>query len=156
MVIELGVESSIEGIELQFEIDKIEGEFEEHEVMLNDKELGVLHDLNTAPCTFKYNAEGNFNERFSLVFNSAILNVDELQTDQKIIMYMNDGKLMIDSPLHMQQIKLYDIQGRLLQVYKPNSSNAELNIDHISKVNFFMVQIVNEKGNTLTRKMLRY
>ena len=156
MVIDLGFESSDEGIELQFEIDKIEGEFEDQEVLLSDKGLGVLHDLKAGPYTFSYKDSGSFKDRFSLVFNSAVLNVDELQTNQDINMYMNDGKLFIDSPWFMQQIKIYDIQGRLLLVYDPNSSHAELNIDSILRVNFFMVQVFNEKGNSFTRKMLKY
>ncbi|MDN3642825.1 DUF839 domain-containing protein [Lutimonas halocynthiae] len=156
MVIDLGFEVASEGVEMQFEIDKIEGVLKDHDVLLHDKELEVLHDLNTAPYTFNYKGTGSFKDRFSLVFNSAVLNVDELQTNQDINMYMNDGKLFIDSPWFIQQIKIYDIQGRLLQVYNPNSSNTELNIEPISRINFFMVQVFNEQGETFTRKMIRY
>lgn len=156
MVIDLGFEAVNEGVEMLFEIDKIEGVLKDHDILLKDRELDVLHDLNKGPYTFNYEGKGTFKERFSLVFNSAVLHVDELQTDQDIIMHMDEGKLIIDAPWFMQQIRIYDIQGRLLHINSPNSSNTELNMELILRGNFFMVQIVNEQGNTFTRKMIRH
>ena len=156
IVIDLGFETDIEGIDMQFEIGKIDGELKDQDILLRDKEAGVLHDLNIAPYTFSYKGKGSFKERFSLVFNSVVLGVDELQADQKIEMYLNNDRLYIDSPWFMEQIKIYDIQGRLLKVYKPKASHVELIIDPVLRGNFFIVEVFNEKGNTFVKKMIRY
>jgi len=115
-----------------------------------------LHDLNTAPYTFNYKNKGNFKDRFSLVFSSAVLGVDELKADHGIEMYLINDRLYIDSPWFMEQVNIYDIHGRLLKIDKPKEMHAQLNIDRILKGSFFIVEVINEKGNTFAKKMIRY
>ncbi len=90
-------------------------------MLLLDKDHGILHDLNTSSYTFTY--EGRiFQDRFNLVFNSAVLGLDEDAIVEDVKVYMKDQNLIVEAQDLIEQIKVYDALGRLVRKEQPQSA----------------------------------
>lgn len=155
-VIQIGFDAALEGIEMTLEIDRMEGLLTDQDILLFDNENGKLHDLNTSPYIFNYNGKGTFSDRFSLLFNSAVLGIDEDIIPEAVKIYMKDQYLIIEAQHLVEQIKVYDALGRLVLKKQPRSAYNELNLDRIKTGGFFIVELVDSEGKALTRKMIKY
>ncbi len=154
--IELGFEVKTEGNTMTIEIDRIEGILNEAEVVLVDHELAVMHNLKQKAYHFNYGTKGEFLERFSIVFNSAILLNEDASVSENINIYVQDENLFVDSPKEINDIKIYDILGRNLISDRPESKSFEMNLDELEKGSLFIVKIKGVNGFELTRKMIKY
>ena len=141
---------------MTLEINRKEGLLKDREILLFDKENGNLHDLNTSAYSFTYNGKGVFKDRFSLLFNSAVLGLDEDVMAEDIKIYLKDQYLIIEAQNLIEHIKVFDALGRLIRKDRPQSAYNELNLDRIKTGGFFIVELVDDKGKTFTKKMIKY
>lgn len=154
--IELGFEVKTEGSAMTIEIDRTEGVLNEAEVILVDHELSVMHDLKEKAYHFNYAAKGEFLERFSIIFNSAILLNEDISVFESINIYVLDENLFVDSPEEITDIEIYDILGRKLISDRPESKSFEMSLDELEKGTFFIVKLKGINGFELTKKMIKY
>ena len=141
---------------MKIELDHMEGLLKDQEILLLDNENGIVHYLNMSPYIFKYEGKGSFEDRFSLVFNSAVLGLDEDILDEDVKIFMKDQYLIIETQNLIEQVKLYDALGRLMFKEHPRSNYSELNLDKIRMGGFFIVELVDEAGKTFNRKMIKF
>ena len=92
-------------------------------VYLQDNAIGVITNISEAPYQFT-SGYGTFNNRFTLLFeNEEVLNTLENEIEA-IVVHPNptSGRITISAPNNrIQNIKLYDIIGRLVQEKKETS-----------------------------------
>jgi len=69
---------------------------------------------------------------------------------------MKDQHLVIDAQRVFEQVKVYDALGRLFLREKPRATHSEINLDQIRMGGFFIVELIDETGRTLNRKMIKY
>ena len=112
--------------------------------------------MNIAPYTFYFDGKGAFRDRFSLLFHKAVLGLDEEISVKDVKIYMKDQILIIDAQNIIQQVKVYDALGRLIQKRHPQSTYSELNLDQVRPGSFFVVKLIDEMGAILNRKMIKY
>ncbi len=155
-VVKIGFDSELESLEMTIALDRKEGLLKDHDILLLDKDKGVLHDMNASSYTFNYEGKGAFKDRFSLLFNSTVLGVDEDTVFEDLKVYMNDQNLIIDAQSSVIQVKIYDALGRLILKEHPESTYSEINLDRIIQGGFFLVEIIDDGGKAFTRKMIKY
>ena len=141
---------------MKIELSRKEGLFRDQDILLLDNDNGILHDLNLSPYNFTYEGKGSFEDRFSLLFNSVVLGLDEDTVAQDVKVYMKEQHLIIDAQDLIEQIKVYDALGRLILKEQTLADYFELNLDRIKMGGFFIVELVDAEGKTLTRKMVKY
>ena len=154
--VKIGFDAEMEGLEMTIDLGRKEGVLKEQDILLFDHYNDVLHDLNTSPYTFKYDGKGQFKDRFSLLFNSSTLGLDEGTIVEEVKVFVKDQYLIIDAQNLIEQVKIYDTLGRLILKKQPQSVYSEFNLDRIKTGGFFIVELTDESGKTLNRKMIKY
>ena len=154
--IDMGFAVKSEGLTLTMEIDRAEGILSEAEIILIDHELEVMHDLKQKEYQFNYDSIGEYLDRFSIVFNSTILSTKGVNEQIKVLVYMKDGELFVDSPEIINKIEIFDILGRQVLSHNPASEVVQLNIDKIDTGSFFIIKVTGENSLDISRKMIKY
>lgn len=118
--------------------------------MKSDSALNV-GDLvkNRANIFFDYNFPIE-TDAAETVFES--LKTDEFPNDASIVVYPNPTHdlLKISGSNTIQTVELYDVQGRILQIFKAGKTEAQLDLSSHSKGIYF-VKIITEKGKKVEK-----
>ncbi|GEP52050.1 hypothetical protein FNO01nite_27220 [Flavobacterium noncentrifugens] len=98
-----------------------------------------------------------FDYNFPIVTNDAettftALSTDVFTNDQSVVVFPNPAQDIININCNntIKSIELYDIQGRILEVFAANKISAQINISDKSKGVYF-VKIITEKGKKVTK-----
>lgn len=122
-------------------------------ILFKMKSNNTLHDgdlvKNKANIFFDYNFPIVTNDA-ETVFES--LNTDEFANDRSVVVYPNpvQNKLQINCANTIRTVELYDMQGRILQAFKADKMQAQLDISNQSKGIYF-VKIITEKGKKVKK-----
>jgi hypothetical protein len=156
--VKLGYFSGIPGA-FNINIDSKEGVFntELSEILLEDRLLGVTHNLKESPYRFTTET-GTFNERFVLFLNNKakakVKAIDEVVLSGLVIS-SKDKQIRIYSNVEMiDKIQVYDLIGR--SIFKKNDVKgnevfvSDLNTGHQA----FMVKVELTNGQTSTKKII--
>ena len=154
--IDLGIDISDNDMDLLIEMERAEGPLQDAEIFIMDHTLGALHDLKQGSYHFENNTAGSFDNRFSLVFNSAILSEEDLSFAEGLIIYLEEETLIVDGVEEIDEIRLYDILGRQLMSDRPKMNSFQLGIENIRTGSFFIVELKGKNGTITTKKMLKY
>ena len=120
--------------------------------------LYKIKSLNTLVLGDDVSQQANiyFDYNFPIETNTAtttfdVLSVDEFELDNSVSVYPNptNGQLFINSTYGIENIVLYDIQGRKVQGFNPSEGNM-LDISNVSKGVYFL-EITSVKGNSTTK-----
>ena len=118
--------------------------------MKSDSALNV-GDLvkNRANIFFDYNFPIE-TDAAETVFES--LKTDEFANDTSVVVYPNPAHdlLKINSSNTIKTVELYDVQGRILQVFKAGKTEAQLDLSRHSKGIYF-VKIITGKGKKVEK-----
>ncbi len=140
-------------------IAQFEGDFFDNTtVYLKDYDLDVIHNLSASEYTFTSN-EGDFSNRFEIIFNPESLSVETFETDSSsisiITLNSNTIQFTVPNPLAIKSIKLYDIIGK--ELYHLNGSNNS-NVETYTLANLsqatYIAQIELSNGNTVSKKVI--
>jgi len=138
-------------------IDLLEGsELTQTDIFLIDHLEGTITNLKEASYTFASN-ETLQADRFMLVFEDLALNVDDNSLDQNISLYPNpaSNQLTINSgDIVLQEAVIYDITGRALQTLSLQTTNTQLNIQHLKAGNY-VLQLIDNNGNSITKRFIK-
>ncbi|QBZ96594.1 T9SS type A sorting domain-containing protein [Flavobacterium sangjuense] len=137
-------------------INAVDGLFADNmqPIYLKDDLTATYHDLNTGAYSFASEA-GTFNDRFEIVY-ALPLGVDNPSfTPNAVVIYPQNNDLVVNSGnIIMSSIKIFDIQGRLLQDIKDiNSSQTKISAGLSNEV--LLVQITSDDGIVVTKKVIR-
>ncbi len=152
-VIPLGYKASFTG---NYAIDIIEftGFFQDqHYVILHDLLLGQYHNLSLSP--YEFNSElGTIEDRFQIVFTSILSNDGPSMNDGAVVLFeMNDQlHLHIKQGQQINDIKIYDVNGRILFKETPTALSQFSRLDFSKTNNVIIVQVVTSDSKTYTFK----
>lgn len=155
-IVPLGINVTTAG-SYKIAIAAIDGLFKDNTIgiFLEDRVLGILHDLKTTPYDFTAQA-GMFDERFVLRYTTEALGNPEFQTnDNQVIVAVNGQQIGVKSYLEpMREVAVYDLLGR--QIFIQNGQiGGELKIAQISASHqALIVKITLQNGQVATRKIL--
>ncbi len=150
-IIPLGYKATSSG-NLTIGLHNFDGLFEAQNIYLKDKVLQVLHDLKSNDYAFT-SAQGEFNDRFELVFTNSALNTPSLAFDQSVVVYVENGVIRVKSSLNaLQKVAIYDIRGALLGTQSATGMEVTFS-NSLFAQQILLVKVTDEFGNTLTRKI---
>ena len=138
-------------------IDHTDGGFTEatQPIYLKDLVLNTEHDLKTGAYNFT-SVAGTFNNRFQIVYQSALGIDNPILTANNVIIYNQNNEFIVINAgnIIMSSIKVFDIRGRLLEEKKGiNASQTTIGSGLTNEV--LLVQITSEDGVVVTKKVVR-
>lgn len=134
-------------------ISNLEGDqISEVTVYLTDNYLNITTNLSEGDYYFS-SEEGDFKGRFTLSFEEPIILSSNDNALQKISIVPNPthGLLNIQSPTSIQQVQVYDMQGRIVVDLAGNGLEfLEVNIEDMASAMYFL-KVYTEKGSVTKR-----
>ncbi|MGK4568291.1 T9SS sorting signal type C domain-containing protein [Flavobacterium sp. 3HN19-14] len=139
-------------------LDHADGLFSEEsgqEIYLKDNLTGTTHNIKQSPYSFA-TAQGNFADRFEIVYENTSLGIETPEWNpDKITVYKENGILNINSGnTIMNDIKIYDVRGRLL--FENNAVNASATKVNALKAEqqVLILKITGNNGNAVSKKVV--
>ena len=131
-------------------IDHLDGEFENHNVYLEDKLLNVIHDLKQSPYVFATEI-GRFDERFVLRYTSSALSNSAFEGNG-LAAFIHNRKFQASATANISTIDIFELTGKLVKSYQPNSKTIEDDFMYADGVYFAKIKL--ENGNVVTQKLI--
>ena len=136
-------------------ISTVDGLFSDlsQNIYLEDKQLGIFHDLRTAPYTFT-GTTGRDENRFVLLYNSSRLSQDDVALTNNLLVVTNDNVTIHSSIEKINTIEVYDVLGKLIKTYSSVDSQ-EFMLRDLSKNNTtLLVKIELANGTVVNKKVI--
>lgn len=136
-----------------------EGDFLSNNTMyIKDNYLNTIHDLTSSGYTFTSDG-GTFNDRFEIVFKNQVLSINDsvLNENDLIITELVDGNVrfqMKNASLSIDNISIYDLQGRRIYELNADSSSETYNLSYL-KSQVFIAKVELENGVVITKKSIK-
>ena len=121
-------------------------------IYLEDTDLGIIHDLRTAPYTFTTSA-GTFSSRFKLRYTNNSLGYEETIKNQTFA-FISNNMFQVQSGENIKQIMLYDVAGKLIKIYQPNELSNHFKANFFFANGVYFVKITLENGIEVAKKLL--
>ena len=155
-VVPVGVRIMNDG-EYKIAIGAVDGLFSDdvQNIYLEDKLLGVVHDLRQNPYSFSATA-GIINERFMLRYNNNALGIPDFENlESSIVASVKNRELTVTSYVeNIQEIKVFDILGRDLfeakSIENKNFTTSNVSISQQALI----LKIKLASGLVVTRKIV--
>ncbi|MDR6966044.1 hypothetical protein J2X31_000037 [Flavobacterium arsenatis] len=154
-VVPLGYKATIAGT-FNISLGGFDGLFEGQDVFLKDNLLNTIHNLKDGNYTFT-SAIGTFDNRFEIVYQSEALSTDNPESNPDSIFIYKDSNSTIavnSGQILIEEIKVYDISGRLLSQEK-NINRANTLIRNLPETHqVLIVEVVSVDGFKTTKKIV--
>ena len=151
--IPLGIKIAQSGIHT-IGISTVDGLFESTSqgIYLEDRTLGITHDLRIAPYSFNA-AIGAFENRFILKFNNETLGNEDFVANA-VTIYTNEFINISATNQTIKSVKVYDLLGRVLGTFD-NVNSETFTSKNIAKTQTaLLVEVTLENGATKTYKVI--
>jgi hypothetical protein len=154
-VVPLNFKTAVAG-DYTIAIDHSEGVFAAGQsVILTDATTGTETDLTTSSYTFTA-ATGSASSRFSLKYQKTLKVDASVANDNSVVVYKNNGVIYVNSGVSaIANIKVFDIQGRLIVEQKDVKSNTATinNLKDVHQV--LVVQVTSEDNKVVNKKVVK-
>ncbi|MFV8368661.1 PA14 domain-containing protein [Flavobacterium sp. LB2R40] len=150
----LGYKTTIIG-NFTIAIAQKDGLFTTQNVYLEDKVMGVIHDLKSSNYNFT-TEKGVFNDRFVLRYTNKTLGLGDFdKIEQAVLVSVKNKQIKINSALGIiDKVLIYDLLGK--QIYKKtNVENNEFMVRDLgSSEQALIVKTILQNGQTVTNKII--
>ena len=119
-------------------------------VYLEDKQLGIIHNLKAFPYNFSTNA-GVFNNRFVLKYTTESLAISDVNIDSELVMITNYNQISIKSTNEMANVQLFDMLGRL--VYESDIESTYFTTSLLATNGVLIAKVLFKNGQRVDRKI---
>ncbi|MGX7666949.1 hypothetical protein [Flavobacterium pedocola] len=137
--------------EFEISAESLEGVFAgNQQVFLKDNSVNKIHDLKMSKYRFVSDS-GVFENRFELLFEKFEMK-SRVQLDN-VTVYKANNQLVITSDKKILDVKVFDVQGRLLKELK-NLSSDQTNIPLQVDNQVLLIQIQTESGSLQSKKIV--
>ncbi len=137
-------------------IDHVDGLFTGNsDIYLRDNLTGTTNNLTTGAYSFATLA-GDFDTRFELVYRSGLLAItNPVFNDNAVIVYKNNAGVYVNSgTIAIANVKIFDIQGRLLiEKTKVNSNQITIDTNAFSN-QLLIVEITSTDNVKISKKVI--
>lgn len=97
---------------------------------------------------------GTYNDRFLLRYNANALSIIEVPETQETFAYIKDRRLHIQSAGMISKVQVYDLSGKLVMDYKPESSVTRIETDFNFARGAYITLITLENNITVSKKLM--
>ncbi|MQP24441.1 choice-of-anchor D domain-containing protein [Flavobacterium sp. LMO8] len=149
----LGVKTPSNGI-YKIAIAAVDGLFESGQnIYLEDKSLGVIHDLRQNPYSFT-GTYGILNDRFVLRYTNETLSNDDFENNFDVLISSHDAIKVYSNSTTIQSVQIHNVLGQLLITERNvNANTFELNT--LQKNNApLIIQVVLTNGKKIAKKLI--
>lgn len=153
-VIPLGYKTTLDG-DLKISISNLDGQLTDENIYLEDKLLGIIHNLKTSDYNFT-TVSGTFDDRFLLRYTNEVLLVTHLVNPENYKVYKdkNQNIIVSSSISDINQIKIFEISGRVIYETK-NIKESKFIIENLPSANqVLLVEIKTDSGQRLVKKII--
>ena len=119
-------------------------------IFLHDIQLGVYHDLTLSDYTFIQSSASD-TTRFEIAYQNPALNNDAFNTN-KCVAFVASGELKIQASKTINSIAIYDITGRKITEYFPNSRVYSHSFFH--SIGVYFAKITFDDKSIATQKVV--
>ncbi len=155
----LGFLSKIEEtVTLKIGIDHLEGSLKEQNIYLVDNLLNKTHNLSLNDYEFTLQQNGLVTNRFSIVFNSSILSLEDIKhTEDSLIITKNNETIQVSTTSHsvISSILIYDILGRKLKEVKANQSKISFSSQTLGANGVYILHAKLDDYRILNKKFIK-
>ncbi|SNS03023.1 T9SS sorting signal type C domain-containing protein, partial [Flavobacterium sp. ov086] len=152
-IVPLGYRSAIAG-DFTISIDHADGNLSAQPIFLEDKKMGVMHDLRASNYTFT-TAIGIFADRFVLRYKKTLGVKDFEKEESNIIAFVKNKIIKITSDKEpISEVVIYDVSGKMLYD-KKKIGDTELQIPNLQSGNqVLFVKVILENDHISTKKIV--
>ena len=149
----LGYKTTIKG-NFTITIFQTDGFFTAQNVFLEDKMLGVIHNLKEASYNFT-TEKGVFNERFVLRYTDKTLGTGDFESEDKtIVVFKEKNELKIKSEFEtMKRVTIFDLLGKKVFEETLKDVNEFRTSNIILKNQILIVKVVLTNGQVIAKKV---
>jgi hypothetical protein len=124
------------------------------EIILEDRELGILANLGTTPVyTFNVNGPATLADRFFLHFLN-VTSVPDKTTAELFSMYAVEGIITIASKQQSGKINVFDLRGRKIAAGRIDAGGSA-QIDMRGNTGVYIVSVLTAKGMSNTKIIVK-
>lgn len=138
-----------------FNIDKRDGLLEDLNIFLEDKELGIIHNLKEEPYFFSTQA-GTFNDRFILKYRNETLGKNEFENlENNVFVSIKDKVIKVSSAKEsIKEALVFDVLGKLLYNKKRVGKKEFEILNLVCQKQILLVKITLESDLVITKKII--
>ncbi|WP_339838625.1 T9SS sorting signal type C domain-containing protein [uncultured Flavobacterium sp.] len=152
-VVSLAFKTAVAG-NFTISLSNVDGLFANNaqDIFLKDNLTNTITNLTTGDYSFTTTA-GDFLNRFEIVYQSSVLNVNNFSSTN-VVVYTNNSNVVVNAGTSsIASVKIFDIRGRLLaEKGNVNASEVVLNVASANEV--LLVQVANTDGAVVTKKVV--
>ena len=154
----LGYKSNVYPRTLTISLNRVEGDFKEGEIYLEDHYLGITHDLNKSDYEFQADKAGEYSDRFRLEFvnKNYDLGPDVIVDADRFTITNEFDMMSVVSGKSVNEIKVYDLLGRMIIMDAPNKSSFQLNTSNVKIGTIMLIEARLEDGSMINTKSIKY
>jgi hypothetical protein len=128
------------------------------DILLKDKLLNIVHDLNEKDYEFFVNEQGVFNDRFELIINKTIsentINETTVNNELKIINMDDEFIISTINNNIISNIKVFDYLGKLIIDNTPQKDQYIINKEYINNGTVLLINAELENNEKLSKKLI--
>ncbi|RIA08371.1 lamin tail-like protein [Flavobacteriaceae bacterium MAR_2010_72] len=158
-VIQLGFDTTIAIATLYtLSIDQVEGAFlVNNPIYVRDHVMNITHNLSVSNYTFTSEV-GEFKDRFELVFKAETLSETEshLNANRLTIIELDNDLVQFktNSDKDIQSVKIMDLLGRTLYLFKGSSTIETYNLSQLSQ-SAYLAEVKLSNGQIITKRAIK-
>ncbi|MEL4455472.1 hypothetical protein, partial [Lutimonas vermicola] len=139
-------------------INRKEGAMNDSDVILVDTYLNIRHDLNLSDYEFEAKETGEFSDRFRLEFlnRNVDLGPDKIVDTEKFTVSNEFDIMSIVSGKSVNEIRVYDLLGRMIIQEAPKQTSFQLNTATIKTGTIMVIEARLEDGSMVNTKSIKY
>ncbi|NBL64688.1 T9SS sorting signal type C domain-containing protein [Flavobacterium sp. NST-5] len=134
------------------QLERFDGIFSNHNIYLEDRLLGTIHNLKISPYQFNSTA-GTFNDRFLLRYNEALSN-PEFTIDNEISIFNVDKGFLIESKEILKAVTAFDLLGRQIFAVSNLSDQKYLIEDTKISGQVLILKVQLQNGAIINKKVI--
>lgn len=134
-------------------LDHLDGLFENQEIFVEDKLLGIIHNLKQSPYTFSA-AVGTFNDRLVLRYTDQAMNTNTPESHTGALAYIKNELLFIRAQNRIQAVELYDITGKKVWTQELKQPEFYLEKTFEWAQGVYLLKIKTTQNETFTQKII--
>ncbi len=134
-------------------LDHLDGLFENQDVFVEDKLLGIIHNLKQSPYLFS-SGIGTFNERLVLRYNNSLLSTYNPEEQWTLSAQIQNDVLRIESSKNIAHFELYDMTGKLIinqKLTQPQTKHQQV-FTYADGIYLLKVHLID--GTVSTQKLI--
>jgi hypothetical protein len=134
-------------------LDQLDGLFETQDIFIEDKLLGIIHNLKQSPYSFS-SAVGTFNDRLVLRYSNSALGINHPKNQFNLYAHIQNNLLLVESQEEISEIQVFDLTGKLILSQKLNQSQSKYQLPFIYSEGVYLLKAQMNDGSIRTQKVI--